>query len=208
MTSASTGAHQTPPGPHRIVLVRHGETEWARDGKHTGRTDVPLTEHGERQGRAAGDALAALDLSDPLVLASPRARAVHTAEAAGLAPSRTWEALAEWDYGDFEGLTTEQIRERVPDWTVWTHPSPGGEQAEQVHARCDLVLSVARAQLRSRDVVLFGHGHFSRALMARWIELPVVEGRRFALDPGSYAVLGYEHGTSQLVAENRGVQVP
>ncbi|MDV7244634.1 MULTISPECIES: acid phosphatase [Rhodococcus] len=190
------------PSERRIVLLRHGETEWARAGKHTGRTDIPLTDVGERQARTLGTALDALRLRNPLVIVSPRRRAQDTAQLAGLKIHRTWDALVEWDYGTYEGLTTPDIRTKVPDWTVWTHPCPRGEQAEQIHARCDLVLSVAHSQLPDRDVILVGHGHFSRALIARWADLPVSEGRRFALSPGAYSILGFEHGAQQLVTHN------
>jgi probable phosphoglycerate mutase len=190
------------PRGRRIVLLRHGETEWARWGKHTGRTDVHLTELGEAQARRVGPAMDALELRDPLVIVSPRQRAQETAELAGLKIQRTWDALAEWDYGIYEGMTTPEIRQQVPDWTVWTHPCPRGEQAEQVHTRCDLVLSVAHSQLVDRDVILVGHGHVSRALIARWAELPISEGRRFAMSPGAYSVLGFEHGAQQVVSHN------
>ncbi|TQF66087.1 acid phosphatase [Rhodococcus spelaei] len=185
----------------RIVLLRHGETEWARTGRHTSHTDVPLTANGEQQARAAGAQVASLALRDPVVLTSPRLRGTRTAELAGLTAVR-WDALAEWDYGDYEGLTTPEIRERVPGWTVFTHPCPGGESAESVQARADMVLAIAESRLDERDVVLVGHGHFSRALLARWAGLPVHEGRRFAVSPGSVSVLGFEHGTHQIVTLN------
>lgn len=187
---------------YRIVLLRHGETEWARSGKHTGATDIPLTDLGQAQARQAGQALNSLDLRDPLVISSPRTRALDTAKLAGLDVDRQWDALAEWDYGDYEGLTTPQIRVSTPDWTVWTHPCPGGEQIDHILGRSDLVLSVAHSQLRQRDVVLVGHGHFSRVLIARWLELPAAEGRRFAMSPGAYSVLGFEHSYNQLVHHN------
>lgn len=186
----------------RIVLLRHGETEWARTGRHTGRTDVPLTALGEKQSRAAGNAVEALGLRSPLVIASPFSRAQQTAHLAGLGVDRSWDALSEWDYGSYEGLSTPEIRQQVPDWTVWTHPCPHGEQSEHVHARADLVLSVAHSQLADRDVILIGHGHFSRALIARWVELPVNEGRRFALSPAAFTILGFERGVQQLLTHN------
>ncbi|OYD69211.1 putative phosphoglycerate mutase [Rhodococcus sp. OK302] len=186
----------------RVVLMRHGETEWARTGKHTGRTEVPLTALGEIQATATGNRIRRLDLRDPMILTSPRLRAQRTGDLAGLPEDRTWDALSEWDYGDYEGLTTPEIRRSVPDWTVWTHPCPGGEHADEIHARTDMVLSLAQSQLAERDVILIGHGHFSRALIARWLELPVSEGRRFALSPGAYSVLGYEHGATHLLHHN------
>ncbi|MBO8147387.1 acid phosphatase [Rhodococcus erythropolis] len=200
MTSQS--APSSIPLGARVVLMRHGETEWARTGKHTGRTEVPLTPLGEMQATATGNRLRTLDLRNPMILTSPRLRAQLTGDLAGLPEERTWDALSEWDYGDYEGLTTPEIRATVPDWTVWTHPCPGGEQTDQIHARTDMVLSMVRSQLPERDVILIGHGHFSRALIARWLELPVTEGKRFALFPGAYTVLGYEHGASHLVHHN------
>lgn len=186
----------------RIVMLRHGETEWSSAGRHTGSTDVPLTPLGKAQARAAGDMLRALGLRDPLVISSPRDRARSTARGAGFEIDRVWDALAEWDYGDYEGLTSTQIRRSVPGWTVWTHPCPGGESHDAVTARADMVLDLAAAQLAERDVILVGHGHFSRALTARWVELPVTEGRRFALFPAGLVVLGHEHGIQQIVSHN------
>ncbi|WP_137724745.1 acid phosphatase [Prescottella subtropica] len=186
----------------RLVLLRHGETEWARLGRHTGTTDIDLTVRGVAQARAAGTLVAALGLRDPLVLASPRRRAHITAELAGLSEDQRWDALAEWDYGDYEGLTTPEIREQVPDWTVWTHPCPGGETHESVTSRADMVLATCEAALADRDVILVGHGHFSRALIARWIELPVSEGRRVTLSPAAHTVLSYEHGFRTIVTHN------
>jgi broad specificity phosphatase PhoE len=136
------------------------------------------------------------------VLSSPRSRARVTAELAGLVVDRTDERLAEWDYGDHEGRTTPEIRETVPGWTVWTHPSPGGETAEQVGARADAVLADARTAAADGDVVLVGHGHFSRVLVARWIGLPAQEGVRFAMEAASWAVLGDERGVPRLDGVN------
>ncbi|MFF0816499.1 acid phosphatase [Rhodococcus sp. NPDC003318] len=184
-----------------MVLLRHGQTEWAAAGRHTGRTDVALTAEGEKQARETGRRIDALGLRDTEVLCSPRERAVRTAEVAGL-NTRTWDALVEWDYGDYEGLTTAEIRETVPGWTVWTHPCPGGEGFDAVDSRAELVLAVAESRLPEGDVVLVGHGHFSRALIARWAGLPLVEGRRFALSPGAITVLGFDHGVRQIVSHN------
>lgn len=186
----------------RLVLLRHGETEWARIGRHTGTTDVPLTERGVTQAHAAGALLADLGLRDPLVVTSPRRRAHVTAALAGLTGDQRWDALAEWNYGEYEGLTTPEIRERVPEWTVWTHPCPGGETHETVTSRADMVVHTCEAALADRDVVLVGHGHFFRALIARWIELPVSEGRRVLLSPAAHTVLGYEHGFRTIVTHN------
>ncbi|WP_235916127.1 acid phosphatase [Antrihabitans cavernicola] len=186
----------------RLVLMRHGETEWSRDGRHTGLTDIPLTDVGEAQARAAAPAIAALKLRDPLVITSPRKRAIRTAELAGLHADRTWDDLSEWDYGDYEGLTTPEICERVPNWTVWTNPCANGESAEDVQTRADLVLSTVAPILPDRDVVLIGHGHFSRCLVARWAKFPVTAGQRFGMSAAGYSVLGYEHGAEQIVHHN------
>lgn len=190
------------PDDTRVVLLRHGETTWSNQRRHTSRTDLPLTELGEQQARAAGPLLAALKLRDPLTLTSPRLRAVHTAELAGLANPTVDADLAEWDYGDYEGITTAQIRETVPDWTIWTGTVPGGESAAEVQARADRVLDTARAALPDRDIVLVGHGHFSRALIARWAELELREGRRFTMSTGALTVLGFEHGVRTILAHN------
>jgi broad specificity phosphatase PhoE len=136
------------------------------------------------------------------VLSSPRSRARVTAELAGLTVDRTDERLAEWDYGDCEGRTTPEIRETVPGWTVWTHPCPGGETAEEVGARADAVLADARAAREGGDVVLVGHGHFSRVLLARWIGLPAAEGVRFQMEAASWAVLGDERGVPRIDGVN------
>jgi broad specificity phosphatase PhoE len=184
----------------RVFLLRHGETEWSRTGRHTGRTDVPLTERGRELAKTAGPLLRDLlgDGPPALVLTSPRSRARDTAELAGFTPDGVDERLAEWDYGDHEGRTTPQIRETVPDWTVWTHPCPGGETAEQVAARADTVLADVRARAGDRDAVLVGHGHFSRVLVARWVGLPATEGVRFAMEAAAVAVLGHERGVPRI----------
>ncbi|MFC4944038.1 acid phosphatase [Pseudonocardia sp. GCM10023141] len=193
----------------RIFLLRHGETEWSLSGRHTGRSDVPLTERGRTFAAAAGALGARLrDTAPPAkVLTSPRVRARDTASLAGLHPDAVDQRLVEWDYGDYEGMTTPEIRETVPGWTVWTHPCPGGETAEQVAARADAVLADAAAILPDGDVVLVGHGHFSRVLIARWIERPATDGVRFSMDAASWAVLGHERGVPRLDHVNLGVLV-
>lgn len=187
---------------HRLVLLRHGETQWTATQQHTGRTDLPLTPHGEKQARAAAPLLTGLALHDPLVLSSPRQRALRTAELAGLPTPQADSDLHEWDYGDYEGLTTDQIHQNVPTWSVFDDGAPGGELPAQVRVRADRVLAKVLPQLNTRDVVLAGHGHFSRVLVARWLELPVAEGRRFVLDTGAISVLGHEHEMRALVAHN------
>jgi broad specificity phosphatase PhoE len=188
----------------RVFLLRHGETEWSLSGRHTGRTDIPLTERGRGLAKAAGELLTKLRGDEPpaLVLTSPRSRARDTAELAGLRIDGIDERLAEWDYGECEGLTTEEIRQSVPGWTIWTHPCPGGETAEQVGRRADSVLADARARLDAGDVVLVGHGHFSRVLASRWIGLPATEGVRFAMWAPSLSVLGDERGVPRLDGVN------
>ena len=181
-----------------LWLVRHGETEWSRDGRHTSRTDLPLTPVGEA---AAGALAAALrDTEFDLVLTSPRERARRTAELAGFEDADADDDLVEWDYGEYEGITTPQIREDVPEWTVWTHPSPGGETAEEVGARIDRVVEKVRD--RQGRTLVFGHSHALRVLAARWIGRPVPEGRFFKLDTATVSVLGYERETPVLLRWN------
>jgi probable phosphoglycerate mutase len=183
-----------------LYLLRHGETEWSRIGQHTSRTDIPLTPNGEKRARDAGSMLAGLREDRPLalVISSPRQRAVRTAELAGLTVTEVTEDVAEWDYGKYEGLSTPKIRETVPGWTVWTHESPGGETASEVGARAAAVVSRVRAVLPEGDVVLVGHGHFSRVLVAPWLGLPPTSGVHFALDAAAISVLGDERGVPQV----------
>jgi probable phosphoglycerate mutase len=176
-------------GPHvELWLIRHGETEWSRDGRHTSHTELDLTPDGEQVARRLADRLDGVRFD--AVLTSPRVRARRTAELAGYADAELVEDLTEWDYGDYEGITTAQIRESVPGWTVWTHPSPGGEAAEEVSHRMDRV--VERVRTHSGRVLAFSHGHASRALAARWLGQPVQEGRLFSLDTATISVLGHE----------------
>ncbi|WP_156756674.1 histidine phosphatase family protein [Actinokineospora pegani] len=180
-----------------VYLLRHGQTEWSESGQHTGRTDIPLTEAGEARARKAGEVLRGLLGDSPVhVISSPRQRAGRTAELAGLTVDETTEDLGEWDYGDYEGLTTPEIRETVAGWTVWSHPCPGGETADQVTERARRVL--AKARRAGTDVVLVGHGHFSRVLTAVWLGQPAARGVHFALDPGGVVVLGDERGEPQV----------
>ncbi|HET9827988.1 MAG TPA: histidine phosphatase family protein [Nocardioidaceae bacterium] len=171
-----------------LWLVRHGETEWSRDGRHTSVTELDLTENGVEVARTLKERLSGTSFD--LVLTSPRHRARRTAELAGFDKVEVDEDLVEWDYGDYEGVTTVEIRETVPNWTVWTHPTPGGESAEAVTVRLDRV--VARALEAGGRTLAFGHGHSLRALAARWIEQPVAEGRFFQLDTATISTLGYE----------------
>ena len=185
---------------HRLILLRHGETEWSKSGKHTGRTELELTEHGRAQAAAAAETVASLRLQNPFVISSPRVRARTTAELAGLHIDEVNPLISEWDYGDYEGTTTEDIRKAVPNWLVWTHGCPGGETTAAVCERADRAIAVALEHMETRDVVFVGHGHFSRAMITRWIEQPVYEGIRFAMPAVSIAVCGFEHGVRQLSA--------
>ena len=166
--------------------------------QHTSTTDLPLTDVGEEMARALPGKLTGVDFE--LVLTSPRQRARRTAELAGFPDAEVDEDLVEWAYGDYEGITTEEIRETVPGWTVWSHPTPGGETAEEVAARLDRVL--ARARATEGRVLVFGHGHALRVLTARWIEQPPDEGRFFRLDTATVSVLGYERDTPVLLRWN------
>src|SRR5919112_3303332 len=181
------------------VLVRHGETEWSRDGRHTGRTDVPLTEEG--RGRAGELAARVAGRDFALVLSSPLSRAVQTAELAGLEPQLR-DDLVEFDYGDYEGVTTAEIRESRPDWYLWRDGSPNGETAEDVGRRVDRVIEEAVSA--GGDVAIVAHGHVLRALAARWIEQPASLGGRLRLDTGTISVLGFEREVRVIRAWNVG----
>ena len=185
---------------HRLLLLRHGETEWSRSGRHTGRTELELTETGKERAKMAAEVLAELQLRNPLVVSSPRQRALETAQLAGLTVDEVSPLLAEWDYGDYEGLTTPEIRQTVPDWLVWTHGCEGGESVADVTDRADRAVAFAWEHMESRDVLFVGHGHFSRAVVTRWIERPLSEGIRFAMVAASVAVCGFEHGVRQISA--------
>ena len=176
----------------QLWLVRHGETEWSKNGRHTSTTDLPLTEDGEAAALKVAPALAGLDFVQ--VLTSPRQRARHTAELAGFPGAKVDDDLAEWAYGEYEGRTSVDIRKTDPGWTIWSKPTPGGETAEQVTARMDRV--VARARAADGKTLVFGHGHALRALAARWLGLDVSEGRLLVLDTATISVLGVDRGMS------------
>lgn len=183
----------------RVFLVRHGQTPWSVSGQHTGVTDVPLTDDGRAAARRLAGVLAREHFA--LVLSSPRRRASETAELSGLGASLQIDPdLAEWIYGDYEGLTTAQIRERVPGWTVFTHPCPNGESAAQVAVRADRVL--ARARAAGGNVALFSHGHMGRVLAARWLGLSPADGRLFVLGTTTLCVLGAERETPAIEVWN------
>lgn len=188
----TTHERADPPAPERQVwLVRHGETEWARLGRHTGRTDIPLTEVGREQAAALGRHLAGHAFT--LALTSPLSRAYDTARLAGFEGRMSVDPdLAEWDYGDLEGRTTPEIREAMPGWTIWDGPWPGGETVEEVGARADRVIARCLADDVTGDVVLFAHGHLLRVLAARWLRLAPAMGCLFALGTATTGVLGWD----------------
>jgi broad specificity phosphatase PhoE len=179
----------------QVVLVRHGETEWSRDLRHTGRTDVPLTDRGREEARMLRDSLAASSFTR--VLTSPLSRAAETCRLAGLGErAETADALLEWDYGDYEGITTKEIRAGRPGWFLWRDGCPGGETADQVGARVDpLVVELKEGE---GDVALFAHGHVLRVLTARWLGLPPRDGALFALSTATLSVLGFERETAVI----------
>jgi broad specificity phosphatase PhoE len=178
-----------------IWLARHGETEWSRTGRHTGRTDIELTEEGRRQARELHGELEGHDFGR--VISSPLSRALETCRLAGLGDrAETSEALLEWDYGEYEGVTSAQIRERRPGWVLWRDGCPGGESPAEIGARVDpLVAELLKAKA---DVALFAHGHVLRVLTARWLGLRPGDGALFALETGTLSILGWEHGTSVI----------
>jgi probable phosphoglycerate mutase len=171
-----------------LTLVRHGETEWSRSGRHTGTTDVPLTEEGRALAAHLKAALAGRSYA--LVLTSPLSRARDTAVIAGFAAAVVDEDLREWDYGEYEGLTTPEIREMRPDWFLWDDGVPGGETIEQVAARVDRV--IARVRAVDGDVLVFAHGHLLRVLASRWLTQPPGFGRHLVLSPATVSILGWE----------------
>jgi broad specificity phosphatase PhoE len=172
-----------------VWLVRHAETEWSKSGRHTGRTDVPLTDAGRERARELGAKLAGHTFA--LVLVSPLERARETARLAGLGdPCEVREDLLEWDYGDYEGITTAEIRETRPDWYLWRDGVPNGETADEVGARCDRVIEEILGI--DGNIAVFAHGHVLRALGARWVEEPVSFGGRLYLTTGALSVLGFE----------------
>lgn len=203
-TTSGAGSAQEPafvvPGPipddTALWLIRHGETEWSKSGQHTGRTDLPLTETGERQATALGAMLAGVQ--PVLVLSSPRQRAVRTAELAGLKIDDIDPDLSEWDYGDYEGRTTTQIRESVPGWSLFTHPVPNGETPHELAVRADRVLRRALPHLAQGPVMFIAHGHISRVIGARWIGLDVLDAGRLMLGTAAPSVLGAEHGGAAI----------
>jgi broad specificity phosphatase PhoE len=175
-------------------LIRHGETEWSKSGRHTGVTDLPMTEEGEAAARALRGLLAGTSFD--LVLCSPRQRARRTAELAGCTDLHIEPDLAEWNYGDYEGRTRIDILKERPDWSIWTDGAPNGETPDQISARADRVIATCRAT--EGRVLLFAHGHFLRTFAARWIAQPVTVGAHLPLDTAKLCVLGHDRGVPTL----------
>ncbi len=191
-----------------LWLVRHGETEWSLSGKHTSRTDVPLTEKGRERAKELGAYLAGRSFD--AVFTSPMQRARETCAIAGYGDqAKVEDWLREWDYGVYEGRTTKQIRNEHPGWSVWNDPITGGETVEHVGERADGVIVRALAAAHGKDhgrVALFAHAHILRILAARWVDLPARDGRLFALGTGSLSVLGWERETRVIESWNRGFE--
>ena len=190
----------TEPGARpRLWIVRHGETEWSASGRHTSRTDVPLTRPGEEQAAGLRERLAGIAFA--LVLTSPRRRALETCRLAGFGGRAIVDDdLAEWDYGADEGRTTAEIRRDRPGWTIWRDGPSGGETIDQVAARAERV--IARARAADGDVLAFAHGHLLRILGARWVGLAAVDGRALLLEPATLSILGWEHESPVIARWN------
>jgi probable phosphoglycerate mutase len=183
----------------RILLVRHGQTEWSRTGRHTGRTDVPLTDEGRRTALLLGERLARAPwngLPDAEVRTSPLLRAADTAGLAGFGRAKEWDALLEWDYGQYEGLTPAELQDLRPGFHIWRDGVPGGETLAAVAERADDV--IAWAGTAPRDVLVFAHGHFLRVLGARWLGLDPAFASALRLDPASLSILGWAYGAPAL----------
>lgn len=184
-----TSPDRDEAGRPEAWLIRHGETEWSRSGKHTGRSDIPLTDLGREQARAVAACLEGEAFAR--VVSSPMSRALDTARLAGYADRVEVDPdLCEWNYGEYEGITTPDIRKTVAGWTVWTHPVPGGESADEVGRRVDRVIE--RIRTVEGNVAVFAHGHILRVLTARWLGLAATEGRHFALHTATVSILGWE----------------
>ena len=182
---------------NELLLARHGETEWSANGRHTSRTDLPLTDNGRRLAALLAPRLG--DRRFGLVLTSPLRRAVETCQLASLGEeAQVRDELREWDYGDYEGVTTAEIQRRRPGWSLWRDGCPNGEVAADVGARADRVIAEARAA--RADAIAFGHGHMLRVLAARWLGLAPEDGRLFALVTGTLSRLGYEHDTAVILS--------
>jgi probable phosphoglycerate mutase len=201
LDQAPAGDNRVPP---RLWLVRHGETEWARLGRHTGHSDIPLTDAGRAQAEALRPRLAGVSFG--AVVSSPLSRALDTARLAGFADRVAIDAdLREWDYGDDEGRTTIEIRAERPGWTIWRNGIRGGEAIEAVAARADRV--IARARALEGDTLVFAHGHVGRILGARWIGLPPSAGARLALATATISILGWEREAPVISRWNDGIDL-
>lgn len=177
------------PAPLRLYLIRHGETEWSLSGQHTGRTDIPLTPHGEEEARRLAGPLGRITFDR--AFSSPRLRARRTAELAGIrTPVEIEPDLAEWDYGDFEGRRSIDIRETWPGWAIYRDGCPGGESVADMTARADRL--VEKLSKMSGNIALFAHGHIGRSLVVRWIGLELIEADHFVLGTATYSVLGFD----------------
>jgi broad specificity phosphatase PhoE len=189
----------------RIYFIRHGETAWSLSGRHTGSSDIPLTENGVVQSRRLQPLLQSVSFAH--VLISPRQRARQTCALAGLAHAAEIEPnLAEWDYGAYESLSTAEIRKTAPDWNIFRDGCPGGETAAQVSARADCL--IARLSGLGGDIALFSHGQFGCVLAARWIGLAVIDGQHFALDTASLSILGTKPGHPDVPVVTRWNMLP
>ncbi len=187
------------PVSEQITLVRHGETDWSRSLRHTGATDVPLTERGRQQAAALAPRLDGMAFD--LVLTSPLQRAVQTCELAGLGERAQREpALVEWDYGDYEGITSEEIHRERPGWTIFADGAPAGESPAQVGVRADAVIE--RLEAVEGPCAVFAHGHILRVLAARWIGRPPADGARLILDTGTLSTMGRSHGLRVITRWN------
>lgn len=196
--------HDRAVDPAQLLVIRHGETEWSRTGRHTGRTDIDLTERGRAEARDAARTLAGWNLAQ--AYCSPLRRARETAEIVAPACGVTIDDdLVEWDYGDVEGETTPQTRERVPGWSVWTHEIAGGESFDEVGERADRFLLRVATEVPGANAVVFAHGHFLAILIARWCGLPALEGRRFALATATVSLLGWHREDRVIRALNHRV---
>ncbi len=196
-----------PAALPQIYLARHGETEWAISGQHTSRTDLPLTARGERNARSLATRLKGIAFDR--VLSSPLERARRTCELAGFGAAPTEPDLSEWDYGEYEGRTTREVRRERPDWDLFRDGCPGGESPDQVAERADRLIARLRAMTSTAPggytdgrtdggrILLFGHAHFFRALAARWITLPVYEAHHLVLSTAALSILGYEHSLAE-----------
>jgi len=185
---------------HKIYLIRHGQTEWTESKRHTGKTDIPLTPHGQEQARALGKYLKGVGFQK--VFCSPSIRAKDTCRLAGFFSEAIVDnELAEWDYGDFEGLTSVEIRKAVPRWTVFSQGCPGGESVADIGQRANRVLGKMRSI--PGDIVIFSSGHFLRSFAARWLDMPIGFGEKLILDPASISILGFEKDTPAIVTWNQ-----